>query len=548
MSSRQEMQKAVGDDYDVIVVGAGINGAGIARDAALRGLRVLMLDRDDIAFGTSSRSSKLIHGGLRYLEQYKFGLVMESVTERGLLLRQAPHLIKALPFIFPVYHGGPQPLWLLRLGMLAYDALSGFRSPKLHRVLSPVGCALAEPALRTSGLQGAPRYFDAATDDARLTLATVIDGIAAGVHVLTWTRVCGLCHAQGQVCGVEVEDSIDGSRRVFKAHVVINAAGPWLDEICRLDAPEMPPLLRCTKGIHIVVRKERLPLSNAVVCLHPEDGRVLFAIPWGDRTYCGTTDTDDSGRPEEVRATRADVQYMLAAMANYFPGCQLEEADVLSTWAGLRPLVAPSPAERLSASQVSREHSIVVSSRGLVTVAGGKLTTYRKMAAEVVDKAQGVLRQRGYVAGGKRPPTKKRPLPGRWEGSGDPVVAVVQASQGRMTRDVARGLVEVYGAGATGVAERVARDASLGALLSASPATILAQVDHAVEAELAATLCDFFVRRTQIFFRDVHQGLEALPVVAERMQKICGWDDARRRHEEARYRAEVARSRQWRED
>jgi glycerol-3-phosphate dehydrogenase len=535
--------------YDLLVIGGGIVGAGAARDAAMRGLKVALVEQDDLAFGTSSRSSKLVHGGLRYLEQGEFSLVFEAVSERRVLMQIAPHLVTPLGFLFPVYKGSRRGVFTVNVGMWLYDGLSLFRSPRMHRNLSTRQAVAEEPALKAQDLKGAPLYYDCQTDDARLTLENAIDARARGADVFTHTRVVALLKdAQGRIRGARVQDRLGGTEREVEARAVLNATGPWTDGIRAL-AGGHKPLLRPTKGVHIVVDRARLPVTNAVVCFHPTDGRVLFAIPWGDRTYLGTTDTDWAGDPAAVAADAADVDYLIDAGNSYFPSAALTRDDVIATWAGLRPLISGEG----SASSVSREHEILVDPDGLITIAGGKLTTYRKMAKELVDAGVALIR---IVAGPDFSPgdahTAREPLPGGrdWpEGEDDEsqVAARVKDAGGAAIDDASALLfARTYGTVGVAVAAHMASDPSAAEPLVPGRPERMAQVDHAVDNELALTLCDVMVRRTQLHFRDNDQGLGAAEAIAARMAGRLGWSDERRTAELANYRAEVARTRAWR--
>jgi glycerol-3-phosphate dehydrogenase len=535
---------------DVLVIGGGVTGAGIARDAAYRGLSVGLAEMEDLAFGTSSRSSKLVHGGLRYLEQYQFGLVFEALSERHVLQTIAPHLVRPLGFLFPVYAGQRQKLWLIQAGMWLYDGLSMFRAP--HRSLAPPKVAEVEPTLTLERLRGAPLYWDCATDDARLTLETAVDAARSGAAVATYCRVEELLHgADGRVCGARVHDRLGGRRFDVHARAVVNATGPWTDRVLAMGSGTASSVLRPTKGVHLVVDHAKLPVQHAVVCFHPEDGRVLFAIPWGDRTYVGTTDTDETGDPGAVRATAEDVDYLIDASNAYFPAHPLRRQDILSTWAGVRPLMAPQGrGEGVAESSVSREHQILTSDDGLITIAGGKLTTYRRMAAECVDTALAQLARRGTpVAAKARGETAKAPLPGAeaWpEGGLEAVVAQVREAA-PLPEATATLLARTYGTRAVEVAARAAESPALAAPIVRGRPEILAQVDHAVEEEMAACLADVFVRRTQLFFRDRDQALGAEAARA-RMAELLGWDAEERARQAEAYRREVAHSRAWRED
>ncbi|MFM2163148.1 MAG: hypothetical protein RLZZ383_2660, partial [Pseudomonadota bacterium] len=486
-------------------------------------------------------------GGLRYLEQMALGLVFESVNERRVLQTIAPHLVRPLGFLFPVFDGASNPLWKINAGLFVYDALSLFRSPKLHRRLNRAGVLAEEPLLRSQGLHGAPLYWDCATDDARLTLETALDAAAHGAVIATGARVTGLRRdASGRLVGADVVDTRTGTTRAVEATVVISATGPYTDALRRAAYGQATtPMLRPTKGVHVVFDAARLPVRHAVVLRHPDDGRVLFAIPWGAQTYVGTTDTDYAGDADQVAADAADVAYVLHATNHYFPGRDLNVHDVVSTWAGLRPLIAPPPSDgSLSASAVSREHQLTVEPDGLVTIAGGKLTTYRRMAAEVVDAAVGVWKARGGdVRRLQAPGTADEPLPGGagWPGeAGLGAFVDATAAIAGLPRDVAAELVRTYGGRATEVAALVAADPTAGTRLHPDRPEILAMVDWSVREELAHEVADVLIRRTQVFYRAKDQGLSAVAAVAERMAAHLGWSDAERDASAQAYRAEVA--------
>ncbi len=444
--------------------------------------------------------------------------------------------------------------------MWLYDGLSLFRSPKIHKNLRAKDVAEIEPTLDARGLIGAPLYYDCSTDDARLTLETALDAIQCGATVATGAKVVRFLRSEdGRVCGAEVEDTLGGQeRREIRARVVINATGPWSDRVRELSpVPGRPKraVLRPTKGIHAVVTHEKLPVAHAVTCFHPTDERVLFALPWGDRTYIGTTDTDYDGDPADVAATGADVDYLLEAANHYFPDHPLHRDDVIATWAGLRPLVAPPEGAGVSESDVSREHEILVGRDGLLTIAGGKLTTYRKMSAEVVDRAVDLLRLIGHVRHGQLSPsrTEREPLPGGqgWPADDDhsKVAGMVsEAARGTLEDDVCAHLADTYGMRALPLARAAAEDESARARIVPGRPEIMAQVDWAVTSELAATVSDVLIRRTQLFYRDVDQGLGCAETVAGRMKELLGWSDAERDASVAAYRSDVQRSRKWKED
>lgn len=534
--------------FDLAIIGGGITGAGIARDAAMRGLRTVLVERGDLASGTSSASSKLIHGGLRYLESREFGLVFESVSERHRLGQLAPHLVRPLPFLFPVYGGKPRPLWLVRAGLALYDCLALFRSHKLHRTLRRQAAVDAEPTLSPEGIDGAIVYYDCLTDDARLTLETARAAHEAGAWVLPYTEVVDIHVRRTQVAGLAVVDHHTGRSHELRARVVVNATGPWTDRTRGLRG-ERPRMLRPTKGVHVVVAAERLPVRHAVAMAAVVE-RNVFAIPWGDRVVIGTTDTDYDGDFDQVHADADDVRDLLGVANACFPGRDLGPGDVLGTWAGLRPLIADDG----DTMALSRDHAIVVDEDGLVTVAGGKLTTYRRMAAEVVEVVADRLRAEGLHVGGC--PTGQVHLPGgagvAWRG--DALVTLggdgagAQAELGRrLGEDVAQHLLQTYGDRWALVAARVAEAPELGRRLAPGHPYIWAEVDHAVLADMATTVRDVLRRRLPLELRGCDDAVAAATAVAERMGLLLGWDSFEVARQADLFRSEAGRSMAWRQ-
>jgi glycerol-3-phosphate dehydrogenase len=439
--------------------------------------------------------------------------------------------------------------------MWLYDGLALFRAPKRHKNLSVKDVKRVEPALGTDRLTGAPLYYDCSTDDARLTLESALDAAHVGAIVCTYAKVVSfLKDEQGRVTGAVVDDGFGGGLKEVRAGAVINATGPWTDRTISMSQPlASGSLLRPTKGVHIVVDRAKLPVEHAVVCIHPDDGRVTFAIPWRDRTYIGTTDTDYEGDPADVYATGEDVDYLIEASKKYFPRFALERGDVISTWAGLRPLMRPSEGgDDIQESRVSREHQIVVGADGLITIAGGKLTTYRRMSHEVVDTAVNLLRLSGKLPESLAPAaTATSPLPGAvgWpaDDNHERVARQVADLAGALPEGTARLLADTYGMCSLEIARLVRAQPELAAPIIAGRPEVYAQVVWAVTEELAATVSDVMIRRTQLYYRDFDQGLGAVEDVADRMADLLGWGDEARETSIADYRAEVARSRAWRE-
>jgi glycerol-3-phosphate dehydrogenase len=532
------------EPVDVLVVGGGITGAGIARDAALRGFRTALVDKGDFGSGTSSHSSRLIHGGIRYLEQFDFRLVREASRERRVLLTIAPHLVRPLAFLLPVYRGARVPAWKVRAGMWLYDLLAAFHNVRMHRWLGPKATRRVEPSLRERDLQGAALYYDAQTDDARLVLATMRSAARAGALVASYTETTALLKPDGRVRGATLRDELNGQVSTVRALVVVNAAGPWVDEVRRLDDPRAEPLLRLTKGVHVVVPRARLDHTHAVTLTSPIDGRVMFVLPWQEESYIGTTDTDAVGSPDDQRATAEDVVYLLRSANALFPLARLGPQDVVATWAGLRPLLRP--AHDVAPSEASREHRIVESASGLLSIAGGKLTTYRVMACDMVDRVAASLHALDGRPRRPSPPTDRMPLPG---GETADLEILVEAAVARgASQTIARHLVYRYGSETAAVLNQVERDRALGVPIVVGQPDIWAEVAHAVEREMAVRLEDVLVRRLHLFYATRDQAVAPSEAVADFLARALGWDAARRSREVTAYQALVERSRAFLRD
>lgn len=468
--------------FDLLIIGGGITGAGIARDATMRGLTVALVDKGDFASGTSSRSSRLIHGGVRYLEHGHLRLVFEASAERRRLLAIAPQLVQPLTFLWPVYRGQRLPLWKLGAGLAVYDMLAMFRNVGRHRRLTAAEVLDAEPRLRDDGLVGGVRYFDASTDDSRLTLANVLDAQALGAATANHVAFVGVGETQGGVRVARLEDTLTGTRLEARALAFVNATGPWSAAVQQVELGGSINNIQGSKGAHIAVPRSRVGNAHAITMIHPVDGRVMFTLPAGTHTIIGTTDTFTNVSPDEVRASEADVAYLIAAANASFPEARLARSDVVAAWAGVRPLL-PTRGSSVSAT---REHLIRKVGERSVAVTGGKLTTYRVMASQVVDVAQDILRRpRRRAATGVRPLSVVAPI----DTEGDEIVAGLPYRIGFMK--------------------------------------------HAAERELAATLGDLLIRRTHIAFETRDNGRAA----ARRVAEFLGWPAK----ELDRYDAEVTR-------
>ena len=544
------------EPYDLVVIGGGITGAGVARDAALRGLRVALFEKGDYGSGTSSKSSKLIHGGLRYLEHGELGLVFESVSERAVQARVAPHLVKPLPFLVPVYEGARVGLETLNIGLWIYDTLAMFRVPRVHKTFRGKRALNVEPALRAEGLRGAIEYYDCFTDDARLVLENVIDAQAAGALCRSYTEVVALHRAEGgRVTGVRVRDLFTGEESDIAARMVIMAAGAWTDEATSKLAVSGQRILRRTKGVHVVFPADGLSLHHAITMRSPIDGRVMFAVPWRSRIYVGTTDTDFEGTADEVHADAADVRYLCESARYYFPSADFRPDRVIATWAGLRPLIQDEDAE--DESSVSREHEVFVRDDGIVIIAGGKLTTYRLMAKQVVTRAVHWLHRHDAPALDgrpirRKPPTKTRALPGAvglpgggWTAIETLASELVQAHA--LAPETASHLASIYGVRARTLAERIAASPDLGERMQPDLPYVWAEVEFAVEHDLARTMDDVLSRRVPLLLIGRNQGLDVADRVADMAGARLGWSDERKARELDAYRAVVEGTRRFRQ-
>ncbi|NER10149.1 homodimeric glycerol 3-phosphate dehydrogenase (quinone) [Muriicola jejuensis] len=368
--------------FDLIVIGGGITGGGIALDAASRGMKVLLLEKGDFASGTSSKSTKLIHGGLRYLKQFDFWLVKEVGSERAIVHKLAPHLVLPEKMLLPLIDGGSYGKWLTSVGLKVYDILAQVSGDDKRKMLEKKEALALEPLLPKKKVKGAGYYAEYRTDDARLTLENIKTSLEFGAKALNYAEVTEFLYKEDMVCGVKFTDVLSGDTFPVKAKYVINAAGPWVDDLRSINHSKKGKRLHLTKGVHLVFPHKKLPVKQSVYFDVP-DGRMIFAIPRGKITYVGTTDTNYNSDKDQVETDLADAIYLIAAVNNMFPEIELEMKDIESSWAGLRPLIHE---EGKSASELSRKDEIFTSDSGLISIAGGKLTGYRKMAERVVNR------------------------------------------------------------------------------------------------------------------------------------------------------------------
>ncbi len=480
--------------FDLAIIGGGILGAGIARDAALRGLSVALVEKGDFASGTSSRSTKLIHGGLRYLEHLSFGLVAESCRERTVLLDMAPHLVTPLSFLLPAYAGDPRSLAILRLGMTFYDWLTPRRHPATprHRTLSADETVAAEPSLAREQLRGAVLFYDCQMDDARLCLETVLDACRHGATCANYCQVTGFRQTRDRVDALQVVDQIGGQPFDVRAKCFVNATGPWVERVGRLATNKPAPVsLSPTKGVHLVI--PRINRQHGIYFQSKRDRRMIFLLPWGDSSLLGTTDTQFAQSPDAVRTEREDVDYLIDQLRELAPSHEIDDSDIITSFAGVRALIS---SDQRGPSRRSREERIVASGDNLLTVAGGKYTTFRAISDKVVRRVSRMIGRRA-----SRCLTATTPLSNH-------------------------------------------RPATAGTQISDSPAVFDSDIAFACTDEMAVTLEDVMRRRTRLALSR-HGGAEVATRVAQLIAKQLDWHETTRSEQLARYLLHWETSRPW---
>lgn len=488
-------------NVDVIIVGGGITGCGIALDAVTRGLSTVVFEMQDFAAGTSSRSTKLVHGGLRYLKQFEVKMVAEVGKERAIVYENGPHVTKPEWMLLPLHEGGTFGKFSTSIGLRVYDFLAGVKKGERRSMLTKEKTIQKEPLLRREGLKGGGYYVEYRTDDARLTIEVLKEAVVHGAKAVNYAKVQSFLYKDGKICGVRVTDVIDGKDYEVYAKKIVNAAGPWVDQLREKDNSKKGKQLQLSKGVHLVIDQSRFPLKQAVY-FDTSDGRMVFAIPRDGKTYVGTTDTfykDDAATP---KMTAADRKYILDAIHYMFPGVHISQEDIESSWAGVRPLIYE---EGKNASEISRKDEIWQSDSGLITIAGGKLTGYRKMAEMVVDRIADLLKQEGH------PPipasqTKHMPISGGNVGGSSRLSSFIEkkAQEGKhygLTEQEARKFAAFYGSNVD-ILFSLAQRHKEEAIHLNMPVTVLLPLIYAMDYEMATTPVDFFIRRTgALFFR-----------------------------------------------
>lgn len=518
-------------ELDLLVIGGGITGAGIALDASLRGVRVGLLEKNDFGSGTSSRSTKLIHGGLRYLKQGDVKLVQEVGRERAILYKNAPHLVIAAPMLLPIYKGGTYGYLASSVGLYVYDWLAGVERKERRKMLSREEALRHEPLLKKDGLKGAGYYYEYRTDDARLTLDIMKTAWQQGAKIVNYAKMTEFIYRGSQAVGVKVTDRNTGKTYDIYAKKIVNAAGPWVDGVRKLDNSLKGKRLYLTKGVHLVVEKEKLPVTQSAYFDTP-DGRMVFVIPRGNITYIGTTDTSYQLDIDQPRTTKEDRDYLLRAVNAMFPEVKLEEKDVVSHWAGLRPLIYE---EGKGPSELSRKDEIFISDSGLITIAGGKLTGFRKMAEKVVDLVAGDLsKQSGsqfgacetdqiVVSGGERM--------GHTDYEACKKELLAKGTAKGVDAATAQEWIDTYGTNTLRIYERLS-EAAAGQKRTEEE-LLDAQLSYAIEEEMTATAADFLRLRTGWTYFQVKKADAKADTVIRLMGEKLGWSEADRERERA---------------
>jgi len=536
------LEQLARDQFDVLVIGGGITGAGVALDAAARGYRVALVEKADFASGTSSKSTKLAHGGIRYLPQFDFAMIHEGVVERGLMVRHAPFLVRPQPFVIPVYEDMHWPSslpirprtafgldLLLDIGLWMYDLMAGRLNIGRHKRISAEKTVERAPKLRSRGLKKALLYYDAQTNDAQLTVTLLRTAAQFGAVVTNYTEATSFTRANGKLNGAVVRDVLTNQQLTISARHIINATGVFSEQVVALTGDESKATIEPSKGIHLVVDRERLRISDtAVVLPETEDGRILYVIPWQSRAIIGTTDTG-SGNLDDPQAGPEDIAYLIRHINQYLE-VNLTNDDILSVYAGYRPLVKSRGAR---AADLSRTHVVLQEVNGMVTIVGGKLTTYRRMAQDTVD----VLAKRDGMPISQ--PTKNLLLAGAigWRDARREIEA--RGQQLGLAPDIIEHLEFNFGSHARSILDLIEKDESLRERLVLDLPYVRAEVVYACRAEMAMTLEDMLARRTRIILEDGARGASIAPQVASLMARELGWSSDQAHSQVEQYRALV---------
>lgn len=538
------LERMATSPVDVLVIGGGITGAGVALDAAARGYSVALVEKSDFASATSSKSTKLLHGGIRYLPQFDLALVREALVERGLLIQNAPFLAVPLAFVLPLYDNARRPVGipitppggrglgtLLDIGLWMYDLMAGRRGIARHKRISAHEALRLAPALRADGLKEAFIYYDAQTNDTRLTMTVLQTAVQHGAVIANYTEAIGFTQGHGTLNGAHIRDVCTGRALTVSARHIINATGVFAQQVAALTGQESRVAIKPSKGVHLVVARERLSLGNtAVVLPETDDGRILFVIPWESRAVIGTTDTG-TGALDRPEVQAADIEYLLRHVNRYL-NANLTDDDIVSTYAGYRPLVASRGSRT---ANLSRTHAVVQERNGMVTIVGGKMTTYRRMAQDTVD----ILTRRDHLASFH--PTQRLPLSGAIDWS---VAKTRLFDHGRrigLSDPSINHLAIAYGTHAATILDLIEGDPALGLPIVADLPYVRAEIPYICRYEMALTLDDVLARRMRIALVDRDRGATVAPEVARAMAPLLSWTDGERAAAVDTYRSQVQR-------
>ncbi|MFY0626101.1 MAG: glycerol-3-phosphate dehydrogenase/oxidase [Reichenbachiella sp.] len=521
-SRQQNLANLKKEYFDVIIIGGGVTGAGIALDASSRGLKVALVEKNDFASGTSSKSTKLIHGGLRYLKQYEFSLVREVGKERAIVHKLAPQLVRPEKMLLPLIKDGNYGKIITSVGLMVYDVLADVDSEDQRKMLSVKETLDVEPLLNENILEGGGLYSEYQTDDFRLVIELIKKSQEFGAVCLNYFECLNFLEKGGKICGVNAKDRESEESIEIYSDYVINAGGPWADELRRKQEKIQGKKLHLTKGVHIVVPFSRLPVKQSIY-FDVSDGRMIFAIPKKNVTYIGTTDTGYTGNPGETRTTLKDVEYLIHAVNTNFPSVELVVDDIESSWSGVRPLIEE---EGKSASEISRKDEIFVSEKGLITITGGKLTGYRKMAKRAIDQMLEIRSDSQGIHKSLKSKTKKIKLPGNQFDSPKAIedfkVKLREESQEIGDEEI-NYMVDLYG----GQTEEIIKNFKSGN----SDELILSEVDFCIEQEMTLHLVDFFIYRTGRLFFNISSAVEKKHVVGNYMRNVFNWSDQQLKNE-----------------
>ncbi|MDG5786302.1 glycerol-3-phosphate dehydrogenase/oxidase [Evansella sp. AB-P1] len=498
---RHYLEEMSEKELDVLVIGGGITGAGIILDASSRGLKTGLLEMQDFASGTSSRSTKLVHGGLRYLKQFDIKLVSEVAKERKVVYENAPHVTTPVPMLLPIIKGGTFGKISTSIGLKVYDYLAKVKKKEKRIMLNRKETLRREPLLRKEGLKGCGAYVEYQTDDARLTIEVLKEAVKRDAIAVNYAKVVQFIYKESQVTGVVVKDVIHNKEYNIKAKKIINATGPWVDTLREEDRSRDGKRLFLSKGVHIVVDKQRLPLKHAIYFDTEHDGRMLFAIPRDHKVYIGTTDTAFDGDIANPKMTEEDVNYLLNAANYIFPTAQLTKIDVESSWAGIRPLIHE---EGKKASEISRKDEVFISPSGLISIAGGKLTGYRKMAEKIVNMICRDLELRSICI------TEKLPLSGGHIGGSNKLEKYIEEKvkvgvKYGLDETEALSLVRRYGANVETIFKEMRGNNRISIRQSAMPDSLFASLKYGIEEEMVTSPIDFYNRRTGILLFNINE-------------------------------------------